>query len=173
MNFKTSTPKIRLVKFQVEHFPSILQNNHQSLGELLAANASAGWTHFPEAMPFFEQIISKNPDNQWVSYFIITQEHPTLIGTCGYKGEPSEDGMIEIGYEIRDDFQNRGLATEAAKLLTDNALSSDDVRYILAHTIEIENASTAVLKKIGFEYIQSIEDPEDGTIYQWRKSKLH
>lgn len=171
MNFIMTTSNIRLVKFELSHFPPILQNNHQALGKLLGAEANEGWTHFPEAMPFFEKTIAENPSTQWVSYFIVTQDSPTLIGTCGYKGEPTDEGMIEIGYEIRDDFQGKGLATEAAKLLTDNALSADPVKFVQAHTIALDNASTAVLKKLGFGFIQAIEDPDDGTIYQWKKEK--
>jgi [ribosomal protein S5]-alanine N-acetyltransferase len=164
------TKRLLLVKFNIAHFEAILNNDNALLGKMLNANVQEGWTHFPEAMPFFEKIIKESPDNQWVSYFTLTQDNPTLIGTCGFKGIPTAEGVVEIGYEIRDDYQGQGYASEAAFALRDLAFQQG-VSAVIAHTIAENNESTSVLKKAGFTFVKSLEDPEDGLIFQWRIGK--
>ena len=39
---------------------------------------------------------------------------------------------------------------------------------IAAQTLPEENASTAVLKKNGFQLIAELEHPEDGKVWEWQ-----
>ncbi len=161
------TKRLLLTKFKIAHFEAILNKDNALLGKMLNAKVQEGWTHFPEAMPFFENIVRENPDNQWISYFTLTQDNPTLIGTCGFKGVPNGEGVVEIGYEIRDDYQGQGYASEAAAALLEIAFQQG-VLAVIAHTIDENNESTSVLKKLGFTFVKSLEDPEDGLIFQWQ-----
>ena len=89
------------------------------------------------------------------------------IGTCGFKGPPDADGMVEIAYGVTPGQQNRGYATEAAAALVTFAFSSGRVRIVRAHTIAGENASTRVLAKCGFRSAGQVVDPEDGLVWRW------
>lgn len=55
---------------------------------------------------------------KWYCYLPIEIKSNTLIGSCGYKGGPSENGIVEIGYEVAEKFRNKGYATEIAGILT-------------------------------------------------------
>jgi RimJ/RimL family protein N-acetyltransferase len=44
------------------------------------------------------------------------------------------------------------------------------VTTVIAHTLAEPNASTRVLANLGFEHTQTIEDPEDGTIWRWERT---
>ena len=129
-----------------------------------------GWTHFPEALAWMRDHLKENPEEtgMW-SYCVIHRNDVRLIGTCGYKGFPDPDGFLEIGYEIAVAYQNRGLATEAALALTGHALSMNGVSGVMAHTLAEENASAAVLRKLGFQFVEEIVDIEDGLIWRWIK----
>ena len=61
-----------------------------------------------------------------------------LLGTCGYKGSP-EDGMVEIGYEMHEDYRLQGLTTEAAKALINFAFADPNVETVRAHTISFDD----------------------------------
>jgi RimJ/RimL family protein N-acetyltransferase len=93
------------------------------------------------------------------------------IGTCGYKGRPGPDGVVEIAYGVDPEYQGRGYATEAAKALVAYALlsssSSGRVHVVRAHTLSGPNASTRVLAKCGFERVGEVIDPEDGLVWRW------
>ena len=64
-----------------------------------------------------------------------------------------------------------GLATEMAKALIEKAFESDEVSYVQAHTLAVENESRSVLKKCGMTKMEELEDPEDGKIWRWEIRK--
>lgn len=128
------------------------------------------WLHFPEAMVWMRDYLREyEMDIHWWNYIIVHRADVRVIGTCGYKGSPTLEGEVEIGYEIADDYQGRGLATEAAKALIDNALRFREVRCILAHTLAEANASNYLLQKLGFQFAGEETDLEDGLIWCWKK----
>ena len=90
-----------------------------------------------------------------------------MIGSCGYKGPPDADGMVEIAYAIDEAHRGQGFATEAAQALADHALKSGRVPIVRAHTLPVANASTRVLTKCGFCHVGQVIDPEDGPVWRW------
>ena len=51
---------------------------------------------------------------EWWAYLPVLKKTKTLLGSCGYKGDP-KNGMVEIGYEVAEAYRGWGLATEMAK----------------------------------------------------------
>jgi RimJ/RimL family protein N-acetyltransferase len=100
-------------------------------------------------------------------HFIIHEADNTLIGLGGFKGAPS-GGQVEIGYEIAPGYRRQGLATEAAQGMVDHALSNPEVDHVLAHTLPQESPSTMILRRLGLQFIQALDDPDDGPIWRWR-----
>lgn len=131
------------------------------------------WSEF--GSPMFEyaltQIQADSSSLRWWTYLPILEEENTLVGSCGYKGPPTAEGTVEIGYEVAQDYRNRGLATEMATKLVNQAFESPEVVAVLAHTLAEENASCKVLRKCGFEWVEALHDEEDGDIWKWRLSK--
>lgn len=148
-------------------------NNMTSLSSLLGGvNIEPGWSQFPDALRWMRDYLRANPnENGWWSYFIVHGRDARLIGTCGYKGAPSAKGEVAIGYEIAPRYQNQGLATEASKALIDNAFLYPTVKAVVAQTLPQENASTAVLRKLGFTFVGENFDLNDGKIWEWRLTK--
>ena len=48
---------------------------------------------------------------------LVEEERRKLIGLVGLKGPPDPDGSIETGYSLVEDFQRRGIGTEATRAL--------------------------------------------------------
>jgi RimJ/RimL family protein N-acetyltransferase len=92
-----------------------------------------------------------------------------VVGTCGFKGPPGADGMVEIAYGVSPDHQGKGYATEAAEALVAYAFTSGKVRVLRAHTFLEANASARVLAKCGFRPVGKVIDPEDGPVWRWEK----
>ncbi len=101
----------------------------------------------------------------------IDHQTKTLLGSCGYKGEPDENGMVEIGYEVAKDFRNQGYATEMAQLLLENAFQDANVKIVEAHTLAQKNASVRVLEKCKFKFVEEYFDEEDGLIWKWERRR--
>lgn len=58
---------------------------------------------------------------EWYAVWIIERKDNTHIGDLSFKGL-KEDGSVEIGYGILEDYQNSGYATEAVAAAVDWAL---------------------------------------------------
>ena len=119
---------------------------------------------------FLARILSAESADPWRDGFIVLLGNDNLaVGTCGYKGPPGPDGVVEIGYGIAPAFQGRGFATEAAQALVAHAFNSGLVRTVRAHTSPEPNASSRVLQKCGFARIGEVIEPEDGLVWRWEK----
>jgi len=163
---------IQLINCNEEIIEALLKGD-KILATHLNINTPTKWPEF--GTPIFEYSlaqIKKNPNSaKWWIYLPILITENTLVGSCGYKGAPNEEGMVEIGYEVAENYRNRGLATEIAKLLVQQAFEDEKVNIIQAHTIEEANASTRVLEKCGFKKVGTFEDEEDGLVWRWELVK--
>lgn len=83
---------------------------------------------------------------EWYAIWMIELKDNTHIGEFCFKGI-TENGVAEIGYGIKDDYQGNGYATEAVTALADWAFTRPDVMCIIAETEETNAASQRVLKK--------------------------
>ena len=117
---------------------------------------------------WLERLRVATTDDPWVLGFdLVDKIADTPLGSCGFKGPPDADGMVEIAYGIAPEHQNKGYATEAAGAMVRFAFASGQVRVVRAHTIAEANASARVLIKCGFSSIGQVVDPEDGLVWRW------
>lgn len=100
----------------------------------------------------------------WIGYLAI--EGGTCVGTCAFTSPPVGD-VAEIAYFTYPNFEKRGIATRMAQLLISIAQECDSSVRIIAHTLTEENASTHILKKLGFVCTGTVDHPEDGKIWEW------
>lgn len=102
----------------------------------------------------------------WIGYLGV--EAGEVRGSCGFAGPP-DNGEVEIAYFTFPEFERKGVATRMAReLIRLTQPSAGDVRYI-AHTLPEENASTALLRRLGFECLGDFQHPEDGRVWKWQE----
>src|SRR5476649_1333458 len=92
-----------------------------------------------------------------------------VVGLCGYKQAPTEDGKVEIGYGIAKCRRNRGFASRAVNAMLAFAHRDPAVSSVVAATSVSNEASQSVLERNGFEQTGTSDDPEDGTLIWWRR----
>ena len=98
----------------------------------------------------------------WSGYLAVDEARKTIVGTCGFKSPPDQEGIIEIAYFTFPGFEGQGYATAMAAGLVQRGSAAAGVRRLRAHTLPEKNASTRILQKLGFESLGDIVDPEDG-----------
>lgn len=103
----------------------------------------------------------------WGGYCVVDAGTRDVVGSCAYKGPPSDAGEVEIAYFTHPGFEGRGYATEMARKLIDLAYGSEGVRSVIAHTLPRESASTRVLQKAAMALAGEVTDPEDGAVWRW------
>ncbi len=105
---------------------------------------------------------------RWEGYFVVDEDTRGVVGSCAFKGPPTDEGVVEIAYFTYPGFEGRGYATEMARKLVELAGGSADVRRVIAHTLQETNASTRVLQKVGMTFVGEVMDPEDGPVWRWQ-----
>ena len=101
----------------------------------------------------------------WVGYFA-KNENGEIAGSCSFKSPP-KNGRVEIAYFVFPEFEGMGIATNMATYLIKVAMEKDKDISIFAQTLPENNASTSILKKLGFKMIGTVEHPEDGSVWEW------
>lgn len=71
------------------------------------------------------------------------------IGGIGFKGLPDDDGVVEIGYGIVEEYRRNGYATEALKGMVSWAFEQSGVNQVVAQTEESNDISAKVLMNNG------------------------
>jgi [ribosomal protein S5]-alanine N-acetyltransferase len=166
------TQKLKLIPCDADILKAAIEGN-EILANKINVNVQENWTEFGVvALQYsLDKLKESEEEMNWWTYFPVHKLDNTLIGSGGYKGKPTADGTVELGYEIAPNYRNRGLATEMTKGLIDHAFSDDRVELIIAHTLGQDNPSTRVLQKCGFDKVEEINDPEDGLIWKWELKK--
>lgn len=102
----------------------------------------------------------------WIGYLAI--ENGACVGTCAFKAPP-EDGRVEIAYFTFPAYEGRGVATRMAEALRRIAFAADPRITLVAQTLPEENASTRILRKLGFHCIGQVQHPDDGAVWEWQQ----
>ncbi|MEM9972131.1 MAG: GNAT family N-acetyltransferase [Pseudomonadota bacterium] len=75
-----------------------------------------------------------------------------VVGLCGFKGLPTPEGSVEIGYGVASEHRGRGYATEAVRLLIAEARKLQ-VQVIIAETEASNLPSERVLERNQFRAV--------------------
>lgn len=109
----------------------------------------------------YEKIGFESP---WIGYLAV--EDGDCVGTCAFTGPPA-DSRVEIAYYTFPPHEGRGVATRMAQALISLSIATNATVLVTAHTLPENNASTTVLKRLGFHLAGSVEHPADGTVWDW------
>ncbi|MBO4916222.1 MAG: GNAT family N-acetyltransferase [Oscillospiraceae bacterium] len=85
----------------------------------------------------------------WYAIWMIETKDGTHVGDLCFKGL-GDDGSVEIGYGISDEYQRRGYATEAVSAAVRWAQEQTGVERVEAEAEADNLASLRVLEKCGF-----------------------
>jgi RimJ/RimL family protein N-acetyltransferase len=164
-------PQVRLVPAS-EPLLVALRDDRAVFAELVGSAVPDGWPQFPEAVDFTLAHLREAPEAErpWSMQLFVDDATGRLVGSGGYAAAPA-DRTVEIGYEVAPAFRGNGFGAAAARALVERAVGSGEVDHVVAHTLPGPNPSTGVLVSLGFDHLRDVEDPEAGTLWQWRWSR--
>lgn len=158
------TERLTLVPATVELIALEL-SSAVDLAAALKAELPRDWPpefHTDQVLRFTESALGEDGAAGWWLHYFLARDAgaPRLIGTGGFKGPPSEDGVTEIGYSVVCSAQRRGYATEAAAAMVDTAFARG-ARLVRAETLPHLSGSIAVMERTGLAPTSS---PREGVI---------
>lgn len=162
-----SAMRISLVSCDLDLLELAVQNP-SALEQRIEARIASGWDDFAGAMKVSREKLSASPAlSGWWTHLLLVDEPPIVAGVCGYTGPPTAEGSVEIAYAVAPSYRGRGLATAAARELTQRAFEDPRVRVVCAHTLPEHNASTRILQKIGMSFAGFAHDADEGPVWRW------
>ena len=163
------TPRLTLLPCLPEDLQTILESPAAFEGTLGVRLADGIADFFRMASPEWLAKVQAGllDDPWWLGYWMLHKADHAIMGTCGYKGPPDPEGMVEIAYGVAPAYQGQGYATEAAGALVVFAWGHAEIQTVRAHTLPEANASTKVLTRCGFSKVGEVMDPEDGLVWRW------
>lgn len=146
MNFKTERLELRPI--DINDTESIFEYRSDSV-----ANMYQGW--IPQNISDVEEFIGKispipNLPDSWFQLVIIENETKRIIGDIGIHFLDSENKQVEIGCTLSKDYQGKGYATEALRVVIDY-LSNDLKKHRIIASIDPDNSSSIrLVERLGF-----------------------
>jgi len=110
---------------------------------------------------YFLPQVNRHPTQAhfYTLWSLIAKKENQMVGDFCFKGEPSEEGQVEIGYGIFPEFRGLGLMTEAVGGILRWCQTQPNVTIVLAETEMGNRASERVLEKYSFSrYFQGPDD---------------
>lgn len=140
----------------------------EEFARLLGAEIAAPWPpplNDEQSNQWMIRYLEENQDaGGWALFYYLLRAGPNgrlvVIGNGGFKGRPTPDGTVEIGYSIVEAYQRKGLATEAARALVAHSFRDPTVTRVTAETLPHLVPSIRVLVKAGFVLIGAGSEPD-------------
>lgn len=140
----------------------------EALARALGVRVPAEWPPDLYDAPAIEYTIAHlervpPEERHWGFYYFVLRDDegsgPVAVGCGGFKGAPTDDGTVELGYTVLARYRRRGLATEAVRGFLGRAFAAAEVRRVIAETLPELTPSIGVLEKSGFRFIGQGSEP--------------
>lgn len=149
--FELSTPRLILLGADEASLRAELRS-HEALAIAIDSNVPAAWPPEHHDLGVIEWVLRSldllAPNDPWRFFYMVLSIPRTLIGTCGFKRAPDENGCVEVGYSVLQQFRCRGYASEAVKALM-NVAFARGASEVAAETFPSWASSLRVMEKCG------------------------
>ena len=147
------TNRLLLIPMTID-FVDALINGDKRAYTLFDIKSSEEWpsNDIFEVLPIIKEslLMKKEPDG-FEAWIFIDKSDRNIVGDGGFKGEPNENGEIDIGYGIVKSKRRKGYAFEAVSELIRWGFTHPSVKYITADCLNENEASIKLLEKLGMK----------------------
>lgn len=143
--------------FNIENFDDFVQlNEDESISKYVNHNANGAAKTFRECIEKFQEIVDMQ-EKYGFSYWGVYKPNGTFIGQSGLA--QNYDGTFNFCYMFKKEYWGKGIGTEVNGLVIDYLFTHFPIINSIKAMSFIDNiASVKLLKKLGFMYINSIEE---------------
>ena len=142
-------PRVALVPVPRALAVAVSAHDGDAVGRALAGTglrAGDGWPHADTADALAGA--AADPDEPAGTWLVVLDGH--VVGDCGWRGRPDEDGVVELGYGLAPGWRGQGLGTEAVGVLAAWTEAQPDVRLVAAQVLVGNEPSLRLLARLGF-----------------------
>jgi RimJ/RimL family protein N-acetyltransferase len=166
---RLATGRLRLEPVTLDHLPLLEQLNADAevMRFILGRAATAAETRAEWVRRLDDQSDPGRGLGYWAGF-----ADGRFAGWWSASSFQTDRGVAGLGYRLARDAWGRGLATEGARRMVDQAFACADVGRVVASTMAVNLRSRAVLEKAGFfqtrAWVQQWDDPVEG----WQQGEV-
>jgi RimJ/RimL family protein N-acetyltransferase len=166
-----ASERLELVSMSPDFIAAVLDERRGEAESLAALKLPDDWPDARERrfLGFRLRQLRDRPELQeWFVYAVVLPDgERRLIGHAGFHGPPGSNAVkahdaVEVGYTIFEPYRRRGYATEVTRALIDWVSREHGIRRVIASVSPENDASLALLRRLGFREIGRHWDEEDG-----------
>jgi ribosomal-protein-alanine N-acetyltransferase len=152
-----NTTRLILVPITLEIIRDLLKNSTSELKKL-GLKTGENWptNDTKDILPIickeFEKYIVPTGFEIWM---IVNRDNMQVIGDIGFKGQPNNEGEVEIGYGLITEEQGKGYGYEALEAMVKWAFYQDKVKVVKADCLIDNYPSIRILQKVGMKEVSS------------------
>ena len=126
----------------------VAYRSHPEVARYQSWDAPYPWE---EGERFVRELRTCHPDTagEWFQFAVALRATGRLIGDCAAMPDGDDPRQCEIGFTIAPDYQGRGYATEAVRLLAGYLFTARGKHRITACCDARNTASAALLERLG------------------------
>lgn len=142
------TERIKLVKIEEYMLNDVYEySSDASVSEFLLWSIHESKEYTREYLKYIKHLYKKCNFFDWA---IIIKTENKMIGTCGFSEIDIKNNRAFVGYVLNSKYWNRGIATEALRLVIDFAFENLNLSEIHAKFMSDNFKSKKTLEKCGF-----------------------
>lgn len=102
---------------------------------------------------------------RWGGFLAMDAATAGIVGACAFHGPPDGHGTVEMSFRTFPPFERRGFATAMAWGLMARAKDAPEVRRVIAHVPEGDEAAARILRRLGLETEAEAEAQVDHPVW--------
>ncbi len=163
--------RLELVSISPEFIDALLAERRREAESEATLRLPDDWpdAHDRGFLNFRLRQMRERPETQeWFVYAVVLPEgERPMIGHAGFHGPPGVNSVkaadaVEVGYSVFEPYRRRGYATEVVRALMGWASREHGIRRFIASISPENEASLALVRRLGFKHIGQHWDEEDG-----------
>lgn len=170
------TPRLSLRLMTEDFLKACLREDRQKADALIGLKVSADWLEEKDLIRL--RMNDYRADKKYISWGLHAvglRASLEMVGFIGFHTRPDPEYLqpvapnaVELGYTIFLPYRRRGFAEEAIRGMLDWAVRSHPLENFIASVSPTNLASTALVKKLGFQKISEQIDEIDGLEFVYR-----
>ena len=117
------------------------------------------YTDIAEAKTYIEKMNAGIKDKKWIIWAISDNNSKEILGTISIWNISLELETADLGYGLFSESRGRGIMSEAIKRVVSYGFNNMGLIKIVACTNSLNQKSIALLKRNGFGYSSTFEEP--------------